>query len=263
MKSSVSTNYSESVIDEEMDKIKRLQNGSDVRGVALEGEKGRSVDLTPAAVEAIVESFGEWVIRAIERDQGRPVEDVRVSLGRDPRLSGSLLSVAVLAGLSRAGCVVFNMGLATTPACFMSTQLLPFSYDASIMVIFWQPTLNTKNRKAHVHTMVAVFSCYLQMTASHLPYTRNGLKFFTKKGGLTSPEVAEICGQAARKYANRSMKVSMMLRTPPEQVNFMSAYAKHLRDIIMERVNHPTHYDTPLQGFQVTFSPCSRNVLSS
>lgn len=33
--------------DEEMDKIRRLQNGSDVRGVALEGEKGRAVDLTP------------------------------------------------------------------------------------------------------------------------------------------------------------------------------------------------------------------------
>ncbi|XP_009605895.1 uncharacterized protein [Nicotiana tomentosiformis] len=202
---------------EEMDKIKRLQNGSDVRGVALQGEKGRSVDLTPPAVEAIAESFGEWVINGLEKEKG-----VRVSLGKDPRISGNMLSVAVFAGLSRAGCMVFDMGLATTPACFMSTILPPFQYDASIM-----------------------------MTASHLPYTRNGLKFFTKKGGLTSPEVEEICDKAARKYANRLAKVSTRLPITPTMVDFMSAYAKHLREIIKERVNHPSHYDTPLKGFQI------------
>lgn len=91
----------------------------------------------------------------------------------------------------------------------------------------------------------------LQMTASHLPYTRNGLKFFTKRGGLTSPEVEEICDRAARKYANRMAKVSTLLKILPKKVDLMSAYAKHLREIIKERINHPLHYDTPLQGFQV------------
>lgn len=135
VKSSATTSkYNEIVVDEEMDKIRRLQNGSDVRGVALEGEKGRTVDLTPPAVEAIAESFGEWVIRRLENEQGRPVEDVKVSLGKDPRISGASLSVAVFAGLARAGCLVFDMGLATTPACFMSMLLPPFAYDASIMV---------------------------------------------------------------------------------------------------------------------------------
>ncbi|KAM0961153.1 hypothetical protein ACFX13_020896 [Malus domestica] len=219
---SSSTAYNEVVVDEEMDRIRRLQNGSDVRGVALEGEKGRIVDLTPAAVEAIAESFGEWVIDGLEKQQGQLVEKVRVSLGKDPRISGPNLSVAVFSGLGRAGCLVFDMGLATTPACFMSTILPPFSYDASIM-----------------------------MTASHLPYTRNGLKFFTKKGGLSSPEVEDICNRAARKYANRLAKVSTLLNVPPSRVDFMSSYAKHLRDIIKERVNHPLHYETPLQGFQI------------
>ncbi|KAK1380612.1 Phosphoglucomutase (alpha-D-glucose-1,6-bisphosphate-dependent) [Heracleum sosnowskyi] len=204
-----------------MDRVRRLQNGSDVRGVAVEGEKGRTVDLTTPVAEAIAESFGEWVIKKLEEEKGRPVEDVKISLGRDPRISGASLSVGIFAGLARAGCMVFDMGLATTPACFMSTLLLPFNYDASIM-----------------------------MTASHLPYTRNGLKFFTKKGGLTSPEVEEICDIAARKYANRQVKVSTLL-TPPRKVNFMSAYSNHLRNIIKERVNHPVHYDTPLLGFQI------------
>ncbi|XP_050275437.1 uncharacterized protein LOC126717646 isoform X2 [Quercus robur] len=217
--SSSTAKYNEVVVDEEIEKIRRLQNGSDVRGVALDGEKGRKVDLAPPAVEAIAESFGEWVKNGLEKES---VEDVRVSLGRDPRVSGASLSVAVFAGLSQAGCSVFDMGLATTPACFMSTLLPPFAYHASIM-----------------------------MTASHLPYTRNGLKFFTRKGGLTSPEVEEICDIAARKYANRLTKVSTMLTIPPTRVDFMSNYAKHLRDIIKERVNHPLHYDTPLQGFKI------------
>lgn len=91
----------------------------------------------------------------------------------------------------------------------------------------------------------------MQMTASHLPYTRNGLKFFTKKGGLTSTDVEEICEKAARKYANRMAKVSTALGVPARRVDFMSAYTKHLRDIIKQRVNHPLHYDSPLQGFQV------------
>lgn len=128
LKCSTSTKYNELVIDEEMDRIRRLQNGSDVRGVAVEGEKGRKVDLTPAAVEAIAESFGEWVKSKIAKD------NVSISLGKDPRISGSSLSVAVFAGLARAGCLVFDIGLATTPACFMSTILPQFDYDGSIMV---------------------------------------------------------------------------------------------------------------------------------
>ncbi|XP_047081475.1 phosphomannomutase/phosphoglucomutase-like [Lolium rigidum] len=204
---------------EEGDVIRRLQNGPDVRGVALEGEKGRPVDLTPLAVEVIGESFGEWL-----REKGSKVEQLRVSVGRDPRLSGPRLSAVLFAGLARAGCAVFDMGLATTPACFMSTILPRFDYDASIM-----------------------------MTASHLPYTRNGLKFFTKRGGLTSAEVEAICDRAARKYVARKMGLGGGSGMPPMvmRVDLMTAYAQHLRDIIKERVAHPTHYDTPLKGFKV------------
>ncbi|XP_021855323.2 uncharacterized protein [Spinacia oleracea] len=212
--------------DDDIERIKRLQNGSDVRGVALEGEKGREVDLTPPAVEAIAESFGEWLIAKLRDDddykEKQGVDVVKVSLGKDPRVTGAKLSVAVFSGLARAGCLAFDMGLATTPACFMSTVFPHFSYHGSIM-----------------------------MTASHLPYTRNGLKFFTRRGGLTSLEVEEICDRAARKYANRQAKVSLTLINPPTKVNLMSAYANHLRDIIKERINHPTNYDTPLQGFQI------------
>ncbi|KAG6405546.1 hypothetical protein SASPL_133136 [Salvia splendens] len=66
------------------------------------------------------------------------------------------------------------------------------------------------------------------MTASHLPYTRNGLKFFTKRGGLTSSEVEEICEKAGGKYANRQAKVSTALKVRPKTVDLMSAYSNHL-----------------------------------
>ncbi|CAN6221347.1 unnamed protein product [Urochloa humidicola] len=205
---------------EEGDSIRRLQNGPDVRGVALEGENGRSVDLTPLAVEVIGESFGEWLREELQRPEA---EELRVSVGRDPRLSGPRLSAALFAGLARAGCSVFDMGLTTTPACFMSTILPRFNYDASIM-----------------------------MTASHLPYTRNGLKFFTKRGGLTSGDVEQICDCAARKYVARKMGLGGEGMLPVVmRVDLMSDYAQHLRDIIKQRVAHPAHYDTPLKGFKV------------
>lgn len=122
------------------DIIRRLQNGSDVRGVAMDGEPGRTVDLTPQAAQVIAESFGEWVTEQVTRDKKDGGGDmaarslVHVSLGRDPRLSGHRLATGIFSGLAKAGCVVVDMGLATTPACFMSTVLTPFNYDASIMV---------------------------------------------------------------------------------------------------------------------------------
>ncbi|KAB8102502.1 hypothetical protein EE612_034147 [Oryza sativa] len=213
------------VAGEDGDVIRRLQNGPDVRGVALEGENGRAVDLTPLAVEVIAESFGEWLREELQQlESGRDGGEVRVSVGRDPRLSGARLGAALFAGLARAGCSVFDVGLATTPACFMSTKLPRFSYDASIM-----------------------------MTASHLPYTRNGLKFFMKRGGLTSGEVEGVCDRAARKYVARKMGLGGGRGMPPVvmRVDLMSAYAQHLRNIIKERVAHPTHYDTPLKCFKV------------
>ena len=81
--------------------------------MALEGEKGRAVDLTPLAVEVIAESFGEWLREEIRlRGELQEPQQLRVSVGRDPRLSGPRLG----AGLARAGCSVFDMGLATTQA---------------------------------------------------------------------------------------------------------------------------------------------------
>jgi phosphomannomutase len=206
---------------------------------------GQAVDLSPLAVEVIAESFGEWLREELGVRDGE--------LLRDPRLSGPRLGAALFAGLARAECSVFDMGLATTPACFMSTVLPRFGYDASIMVtfrcvfFFAFPSSSARLR--------VIYWCYgTQMTASHLPCTRNGLKFFTKRGGLTSSDVEKICDRAAHKYVARGKGLDLGTGTPPPvvmRVDLMSAYAAHLRDIIKRGDAHPTHYDALLRGFRV------------
>lgn len=207
------------IAEEAAGKIKRLQNGSDVRGIAMEGEKGQEVNLSPAAVYCIAEAFGEWVGSKLGKAQQR--SKLRISLGRDPRITGPSLMAAAAAGLTNAGCCVYDMGLATTPACFMSTNLLGFAYDASIM-----------------------------LTASHLPYTRNGMKFLTRNGGIDAKDVESICSAAASKFVNKQRKFIFDCSNI-EKVDFMPVYSEHLRNIIKAHINHPTNYNKPLRGFKI------------
>ncbi|CAD6228925.1 unnamed protein product [Miscanthus lutarioriparius] len=73
--------------------------------------------LTPLPVEVIAESFGEWLREEIRlRGELQEPHQLRVSVGHDPRLSGPRLGAALFAGLTRAGCSVFDMGLATRQA---------------------------------------------------------------------------------------------------------------------------------------------------
>lgn len=203
--------------EEAMAKMKRLQNGSDIRGVALAGESGREVNLAPAEAFYLGAAFGEWVL---QKHGGR-----RVSLGRDPRVTGPSLLAAAAAGLKSVGCSVADMHIATTPACFMST-ILPVNgrvaFDASVM-----------------------------LTASHLPYTRNGFKFFTSEGGLNVSDIESICNVAALNSVKFPARCLDAEKAGLETVNFMAVYSAHLRDVIRKGVNHPTHYHLPLQGFKV------------
>lgn len=54
---------------------------------------------------------------------GRPISSLRVSVGRDPRLSSPLMAASLAAGLAAAGAGVARFGPCTTPAMFMSCIL--------------------------------------------------------------------------------------------------------------------------------------------
>ena len=67
---------------------------------------------------------------------------------------------------------MLDCGLASTPAMFMTTVSDQTKATASVMV-----------------------------TASHLPFNRNGLKFFTPKGGLDSKDIAAYSTSLSRKIS--------------------------------------------------------------
>ena len=94
---------------------KKLQNGSDIRGVALEGIEGEHVNLTPEVIETIAKSFVRWI------RNNSDCETPTIAVGMDCRLSGSSIKSAFVKGAVEAGANVVDCGLASTPAMFMTT----------------------------------------------------------------------------------------------------------------------------------------------
>ena len=152
-----------------IEKYLKLKNGTDVRGVAVEGVENQPVTLTADIAKNIAAAFCVW----LKKQTGK--EQVGVAVGYDSRISAPSLSQAVLQGIAATGNLAVNTGLSTTPSMFMllkdETRLASYPCDGSIMI-----------------------------TASPLPFNRNGLKFFTPKGGLESEDVKEILTIAAEGF---------------------------------------------------------------
>ena len=189
-----------------MPDYKKLQNGSDIRGVAIAVEGGKPVDLTEDAARAIGGAFAKWL-------RGRLGEGAkRVSIGRDSRLSGEQLGTWLSDGLRAAGMDVTDFGLCTTPAMFMSTVLTGWQFDGAVMI-----------------------------TASHLPFERNGFKFFTAKGGLEKQDIAAILLSAgAGDFPTGGSGVLA-------KASFLPAYAAMLR----EKIQAATGMEQPLSGLRI------------
>jgi phosphomannomutase len=189
---------------------KELQNGSDIRGVAIEGVAGESVNLDNNKVRQLGKVFYQWLSKCYG-------SEVIVAVGVDSRISGASLKQSFTEGILSQGGHVIDCGLASTPAMFMTTK----------------STL----AKAHAGVM---------LTASHLPYNRNGLKFFTGEGGLSKKDIKTILDMAAETVFEEA-------KTPGtvSQVDFISEYAAIIIDIIRKGVNHPTNYDMPLEGLKI------------
>ena len=79
----------------------KLQNGSDIRGVALPLVAAEPVNLTEEAAGQIGRAFAAWLVERC----GKPAKELRIAVGRDSRLSGPSLQRAVLTGLVAMGAV--------------------------------------------------------------------------------------------------------------------------------------------------------------
>ncbi|WP_373480577.1 phosphomannomutase/phosphoglucomutase [Geminocystis sp.] len=191
----------------------KLQNGSDIRGVALTGVAGEEVNLTPEVVAIIGKAFSLW----LSQQKHKPTSKLTISIGRDSRLSGETLMNASLNAIASLGVKVYDFAMASTPAMFMSTITEGYKCAGAIM-----------------------------LTASHLPFNRNGLKFFTDKGGLEKQDITEILAIAQKgEFPKIEEKGNI------EKRDFMSVYANQFVTKIRESVNHPDNYETPLQGLKI------------
>lgn len=188
-------------------KFKALRSGSDVRGVAL-GEL-KKITLTDEAVHAIAAAFayGLWT------ELGGRVP--RIAVGHDSRLSAQRIKAAVISGLGCYGVTVLDAGLCTTPAMYMTTVDELIGADGAIMI-----------------------------TASHLPYDRNGLKFFTREGGLGHADIESLLTRAAKGgFPTQNAKV--------EPLNYLPRYAAMLRGVIAQQTGISEH-EEPLKGLKIT-----------
>jgi phosphomannomutase len=79
------------------------------------------------------------------------------------------------------------------------------------------------------------------ITASHLPFNRNGMKFFVKEGGLDKSEIKQILKFVEILQSNNYVDNSF------RKLDYMSAYAESLVTYIREK----TAETKPLSGFHI------------
>jgi len=192
---------------------KKLQNGSDIRGVAIEGIAAEKVNLTPEIIKILGKSFAQWLSENIDK----PLSELTIAIGRDSRLSGEQLAIATIEGITQLGAKVYNFEMASTPAMFMSTIHPDFDCDGAIM-----------------------------LTASHLPFNRNGLKFFTKKGGLEKQNISDILTIAQENKFTINKQIGEVINR-----DFMTVYANLFVDKIRKAVNNSEDFDQPLKNLKI------------
>jgi phosphomannomutase len=191
----------------------KLRNGTDIRGVAIEGVEGEKVNLTEDVARILGASFGIW----LSGKKNKNTDELKVSIGTDSRISAPKLKRAVIDGLTSLGCNVYDCNMASTPAMFMTTVLEEYNSDGAIMI-----------------------------TASHLPFNRNGFKFFTREGGVEKEDVIDILS-----IAEKNNFAELQKKGEVKEKDFISIYADILVNKIREGVNDPVDKLKPLRDFKI------------
>ncbi len=197
-----------------MDRVKfdwkKLQNGSDIRGIAIDrGEE--MANLTPESAAVIGAAF----IKLLIDRKKTPAGKLKIAVGIDSRITGPSLKRGIISGIVNSGAAALDCGLSSTPAMFMSTILDEFMCDGAIMI-----------------------------TASHLPYNRNGFKFFTQNGGLEKNDISAIL-----RYAE-SMPAIPVTDHSAQSINLIDRYSEIFIDKIRKGINS-SDYDRPLEGIKI------------
>lgn len=186
--------------------IMKLKSGTDIRGTAI----GEKTDLTDEAVKKITAGF----IHVMKEKTGLSPEKMTVAVGHDSRLSADRIRNAVVTVLCHHGIKVLDCSLASTPAMFMTT-------------------------------VTAGCTASIQITASHHPFDKNGLKFFTKDGGFENEDIVNVLT-----FAENADVSAIEYTDSSEKTDYMSEYAAILRKMICDGIN-AENYDKPLEGLHI------------
>lgn len=188
----------------------QFKSGTDIRGIASQGINGEDVNLTNEVIGKIVKSFALWLSEHCSKNTSQ----LTVSVGHDSRISAQRIKNEAINSLTSMGINVLDCSLSSTPAMFMTT--IDLNCDGAI-----------------------------QITASHHPFNRNGLKFFTKDGGLNSKDIESILLVAQQ---NKSYTTSAWGTV--SKIDYMDKYAYSLRKLICDEVDSDD-FNHPLNGFKI------------
>lgn len=190
--------------------LQKLKNGTDIRGIAID-TKDHKKNLTSEIVSLIGYGFSKWL-----KNKNPQRDNLKVAIGIDSRLSGPSLKETLKAVLIKEGITVYDCGISTTPAMFMTTVLDNYKCHGAIMI-----------------------------TASHLPYYYNGLKFFTSNGGCEKEDIDNIINLASNSIKNNEGSISEIGEV--KEVNLIEDYSKVLVDKVRKAVN----MERPLEGSKI------------
>lgn len=109
---------------------KKLQNGSDIRGIAMDGVPGENVNLGKEETFRFTRGFALWLSEKLDK----PPCELKISVGHDSRLTAGELKETIADTLVHIGVKVYDCGLASTPAMFMSTIFPEYDCDGAIMI---------------------------------------------------------------------------------------------------------------------------------
>ena len=165
---------------------------------------GDNAALTTDIAQALGMAFAQWVAAK----KSKPASALKIAVGRDSRITGPALLQAVSDGICRSGASVADFGN-------MSTITPGFEADGAVMI-----------------------------TASHHPWDKNGLKFFTSEGGLESKDVESLL-RVARDLRPEDAEPAGSVQ--PEE--FLPVYQRQLADRIRSGLG--TDADKPLAGLHV------------
>ncbi len=167
----------------------RLFGTDGVRGVA-------NWDLTPDLAYKI-----GWASANIlaGKNLHRPV----FLVGRDTRISGTMLEAALVAGLTSAGADVYLAGVIPTPGIAYLTR--KHGYDAGVVI-----------------------------SASHNPYEHNGIKLFSGNGYKLSDEIEDRIEALVKSYdeSSRDWPIGDKIGHCYELADAAQEYAEHLIDCV-------------------------------